>query len=581
MKRFRDWSIRSKLVLPLVAVVAVGGGGIILALSELKYDIIEDVLPEARALDGIRDASHVLLSKYREFMIVQSDEIQREIDEQKAEIRSYVQTFERVSRLEPEEARFVPLIQTAVREFKRIGDETIALRIQLMEHIEAMGALEARVAHIHILGPAGVEATANLRAVTLAELTGDYLSELRDYLLAPNDATLREIAGLEGALERIFRHATAAAAAGDDYQNDYEGVAERIRRLLQAGRASIAVTSEFQSRHDDLEAAENALLAVLDEARLVIAEATDAAFDVGFASVAGVILAVLVVISLAGYAVAHRITKPVAALARAAGRLGAGDLDARTDIRSEDEIGVLATNFNDMARRLQDFQHALAKKVEEQDRAEATIRASLDEKEVLLKEIHHRVKNNLQVISSMLSLQASAETDPRCVAALNDSEGRVRLIARLYETLYRSDNLNSIGARDYLTTVVEDTLASSGAAGQDISWRLVVDDIAFGVDDASACGQIVCEAVSNSLKHAFADGRPGNIEVSLRRRGEQELNLRISDDGKGFADALDPRSANTLGIRLIHALAMQLGGEVKVDGSSGTCVEISFPEKPS
>ena len=148
-------------------------------------------------------------------------------------------------------------------------------------------------------------------------------------------------------------------------------------------------------------------------------------------------------------------------------------------------------------------------------------------------------------------------------------------------SLYRSDNLNSIDARDYLTTVVEDTLASGGAAGQDISWRLVVDDIAFDVDDASACGQIVCEAISNSLKHAFADGRPGNIEVSLRRRGEQELNLRISDDGKGFAGALDPRSVNTLGMRLIHALAMQLGGEAKVDGTGGTRVDISFPENPS
>ena len=105
-----------------------------------------------------------------------------------------------------------------------------------------------------------------------------------------------------------------------------------MRRLLQAGRTSIAVTSEFQSRNDDLEAAENALLTVPDEARFVIAHETDEAFEVGFASVAAFILAVLVVISLVGYTVAHQITKSVAALARAARQLGGGDLDAQDRI---------------------------------------------------------------------------------------------------------------------------------------------------------------------------------------------------------------------------------------------------------
>ena len=223
----------------------------------------------------------------------------------------------------------------------------------------------------------------------------------------------------------------------------------------------------------------------------------------------------------------------------------------------------------------------LKEEITERKRAEDQTKASLKEKEVLLREIHHRVKNNLQVISSMLSLQASTETDNRSLKALEESQRRVKVMARIHENLHQSDDLSSIYARDYLNTIVEDTIASSGDDRQRISSRLDVDDIIFDVDCAIACGQIVSELLSNSLKYAFPNDQSGNIKVSLHRRDGGRIELTVADDGKGFPDNFDLEQAKTLGMKLVHALAMQLSGVVKIDGSGGTRVQIAFPENPS
>ncbi len=236
-----------------------------------------------------------------------------------------------------------------------------------------------------------------------------------------------------------------------------------------------------------------------------------------------------------------------------------------------------------MKSRKATLRHAamLQKEITERKQAEGRLTASLEEKEVLLREIHHRVKNNLQVISSILSLQASTETDDRSLKALDDSQRRVKIMARIHETLHRSDDLSSINIRDYLNTVVEDTIASSENDTQRISYRLDTDDIIFDVDHAVACGQIISELLSNSLKHAFPNGQSGKVEVALRRRDGARVELTVADDGKGLPEDLDLQQTETLGMRLIHALVMQLSGVVNVDGSGGTRVQITFPEKPS
>jgi two-component sensor histidine kinase len=212
---------------------------------------------------------------------------------------------------------------------------------------------------------------------------------------------------------------------------------------------------------------------------------------------------------------------------------------------------------------------------------EGQMRASLAEKEVLLREIHHRVKNNLQVVSSMLSLQAGTETGDGSMDALEEAQRRVKVMARIHESLHKSDDLASINARDHLNTVLEDTIASSGHDARGISYRLDADDIVFDVDHAVACGQIVSELLSNSLKHAFPNGQSGNIEVSLHRRDGGRIELSVADDGKGLPENFDLGRVETLGIRLVHALTMQLSGVVNIDGSAGTCVQVTFPEHRS
>ena len=154
-------------------------------------------------------------------------------------------------------------------------------------------------------------------------------------------------------------------------------------------------------------------------------------------------------------------------------------------------------------------------------------------------------------------------------------------MARIHETLHQSDDLASINARDYLDTLVEDTKASSRQNAQGISFHLEADDIIFDVDHAVPCGQIISELLSNSLKHAFADGQSGNIEVSLHRRDGGKIELTVADDGTGLAEGFDLQRAETLGMKLVQALAMKLSGDIEVDGSGGTRVQITFPEKSS
>lgn len=213
--------------------------------------------------------------------------------------------------------------------------------------------------------------------------------------------------------------------------------------------------------------------------------------------------------------------------------------------------------------------------------ATASLNNSLAEKEVLLKEIHHRVKNNLQVISSMLSLQAGTETDNRSVKALKESQRRIKVMARIHENLHRSNDLTSINARDYLDTIIEDTKATYGNGAQRITYRLDADDIFIDVDHAIACGQILSELLSNSAKHAFPNGRSGKIDVTLRREDGGLVEFIVADDGKGIPEGVELEHTETLGMRLVYALAKQMGGTVNVDRSDGTRVEITFSENPS
>jgi PAS domain S-box-containing protein len=216
--------------------------------------------------------------------------------------------------------------------------------------------------------------------------------------------------------------------------------------------------------------------------------------------------------------------------------------------------------------------------VTERIRYENSLRTSLREKEVLLKEVHHRVKNNMQVISSLLSLQANSIRDPTDLVSLQECERRVRAMALVHEKLYQSKDLSGVSARDYLGSLVND-LVSSYSLAAEIRIQLEIEEIPLDLDMASPCGLIVNELVTNALKYAFKGWNRGVLTVRMARVPGHRYTLTVQDDGVGFPPGLDLRTAETLGLKLVWVLSHQLDGDVRVERGSGTRFVITFLEK--
>jgi two-component sensor histidine kinase len=206
-------------------------------------------------------------------------------------------------------------------------------------------------------------------------------------------------------------------------------------------------------------------------------------------------------------------------------------------------------------------------------------KASLQEKEVLLKEIHHRVKNNLQIISSMLSLQARAEPDAASRKALEECQRRVKVMARIHESLHQSNNVTAVDARDYINAIAADTVDSSWINSQKVKTLVEVDKISIDIDTAIVCGQIFSELYSNCIKHAFPDECSGNIRVTMKRADKGRMELKVVDNGIGLPKDFNLHKSATLGMKLVGALTTQLNGEISIDGSCGTSVWITFEGK--
>ncbi|MEJ8542439.1 histidine kinase dimerization/phosphoacceptor domain -containing protein [Methanothermobacter wolfeii] len=192
---------------------------------------------------------------------------------------------------------------------------------------------------------------------------------------------------------------------------------------------------------------------------------------------------------------------------------------------------------------------------------EERLRKSLREKELLLREIHHRVKNNLQIISTLLMLQASTTSDPRLEELYRESQHRIDAISLIHEKLYESRDVSSINLRDYIKTLIGDLLESYGT-GKRVNARVKVEDIRLNIETAIPCGLIINELVSNSLKYAFPDGE-GEVTVEVKRRGDC-YRMLISDDGVGLPEDLDPERVNTLGLRIVKNLVEQINGELEI-----------------
>jgi len=220
----------------------------------------------------------------------------------------------------------------------------------------------------------------------------------------------------------------------------------------------------------------------------------------------------------------------------------------------------------------------LVKDISQLKTAEEQIRNSLTEKEILIKEIHHRVKNNLQVISGLFNLQAHHISDPAGRAIYKESQNRVITMALIHEDLYQSADLSSVDLGAYIENLAAN-LFNSYKVGQDrVKLELDVEHTEMVVDTAIPCGLIINELISNALKHGFPNDRAGTVTVRFRPMEEKSFYLEVSDNGVGLPPELDLTETKTMGMQLVKVIVEQLGGTIEVERQEGTVFKIHFAE---
>lgn len=216
--------------------------------------------------------------------------------------------------------------------------------------------------------------------------------------------------------------------------------------------------------------------------------------------------------------------------------------------------------------------------ITEQKMAEEQIRSSLKEKEMLLAEIHHRVKNNLQVISSLLRLQSRFIEDEAAVSIFKETQNRVRSIAILHEKLYQSDDLAKIKIDEYVKLLAEDLLYFYELDDSKVEMKIDVEEVYLNIETAIPCGLLIDEMVSNSLKYAFKPGENGTITINLHSNQDKKFKLTVSDDGVGMSQDVDPKNSETFGMQLIKYLSNQLKADLELNREKGTEFILEFDE---
>jgi len=245
------------------------------------------------------------------------------------------------------------------------------------------------------------------------------------------------------------------------------------------------------------------------------------------------------------------------------------------------EVDLLKQLATHMAIAIQqsELYYQVQSELAERKRAEEQLKVSLKEKEALLKEIHHRVKNNLQVISSVLRLQSDYIKDERVLALFSDSQNRIRSMALIHEKLYQSKDLLRIDFGEYIRDLTSNLLRSYAASSQAVTLRISADDIWLNIDTAIPCGLIINELISNSLKHAFPIGREDNeIHITIRSIEDNQYALTVSDNGIGIPVDLDFRNTASFGLELVGIFTEQIEGAVELDRSTGAKFTITFTE---
>jgi two-component sensor histidine kinase len=221
--------------------------------------------------------------------------------------------------------------------------------------------------------------------------------------------------------------------------------------------------------------------------------------------------------------------------------------------------------------------------ISDRKQVEEQLKASLQEKESLLKEVHHRVKNNLQVITSLLDFQAQKLREPQALEAFRVTQNRVKSIALIHQKLYQSDNLAKVNLADYIYNLTTHLIQSYTLNPDNITLQLKLDEVFSSLDTAIPCGLVINELVSNALKHGFPRNSQGTIWVELNSVGEvtpeqstYQLRLVVGNDGIKLPELPNLHQAKSVGFQLIHALVQQLNGSIEIDRSRGTEFRISL-----
>ncbi|MEG5031577.1 PAS domain S-box protein [Microcoleus sp. AT3-D2] len=261
------------------------------------------------------------------------------------------------------------------------------------------------------------------------------------------------------------------------------------------------------------------------------------------------------------------------------GLLIAHQCDGSRDWR-ESEINLFQQLVNQLAIAIQQslLYQQLQAELSDRKQAEANLKNSLREKEILLKEIHHRVKNNLCVVASLLELQSNTVADPQVSKMFEESQNRLYSMALIHEKLYRSTNLAQINFGEYLEDLVSNLFHSYNISNNQIQLQVLADPISLNLETATPCGLIANELVSNTLKHAFPDGTTGTVSVECYQTGDQEINLLVKDNGIGFPQNLDFRKTHSMGFQVVCTLTEQLEGTIEISREFGTSFHLKFNE---
>lgn len=263
----------------------------------------------------------------------------------------------------------------------------------------------------------------------------------------------------------------------------------------------------------------------------------------------------------------HYIQRPLGRVIKAAGLVPQGILEPLPVLRN-DELGRLTDGFNSMVEGLEEKQRQI-------DRHMAALTKSLHEKEILLQEVHHRVRNNLNIIISLLNLRSQTLTSAEdAVQAFIESKNRIRTMAMIHGQLFETKDFANVRMDRYIEGLIGD-LRQAYLVGRDITIETGLDDVTLDVIRAVPLGLIVNEGLSNALRHAYAPDDTGTISLRLTKMGERTLELVIADDGRGMAGS--PDEGHGLGMVLIKELTAQLGGTLEVRGGRGTEVRVRFP----